>query len=100
MRARPTSHHPAARASRAGPEIPAVHDQADPRLAALGLDAPGHGRLFAGGRHPGLLGLPVREGWPEVAGFNDRVMKMVLAGGVLSYRDQEMQYMKAMFSRS
>ncbi|HEY9011394.1 MAG TPA: PAS domain-containing protein, partial [Devosia sp.] len=46
---------------------------------------------FAGGRHPGLLGLPVREGWPEVSGFNDRVMKMVLAGGSLTYRDQEMQ---------
>lgn len=46
---------------------------------------------FAGGRHPGLLGLPVREGWPEVSGFNDRVMKMVLAGGTLTYRDQEMR---------
>lgn len=45
---------------------------------------------FAGRRHPHLLGQPVREGWAEVAGFNDRVMKMVLAGGVLSYRDQEM----------
>ncbi len=46
---------------------------------------------LAGGRHPGLLGQPVRQGWPEVAGFNDRVMKMVLSGGVLSYRDQEMR---------
>ena len=46
---------------------------------------------FAGGRHPGLLGQEVRAGWPEVSGFNDRVMKMVLAGGVLSYREQEMQ---------
>ena len=45
---------------------------------------------FAGQRHPQLLGQPVREAWAEVAGFNDRVMKMVLAGGVLSYRDQEM----------
>jgi signal transduction histidine kinase/CheY-like chemotaxis protein len=45
---------------------------------------------FAGGRHPALLGQRVREGWSEVSGFNDRVMKMVLAGGVLSYRDQEM----------
>lgn len=46
---------------------------------------------LAGGRHPGLLGQPVRQGWSELAGFNDRVMKMVLAGGVLSYRDQEMR---------
>jgi len=46
---------------------------------------------FAGGRHPELLGQPVRQGWSEVSGFNDRVMKMVLAGGVLSYRDQEMR---------
>lgn len=46
--------------------------------------------VVAGGRHPGLLGVPVREGWPEAAGFNDRVMKLVLAGGVLSYRDQEL----------
>src|SRR5436190_24281307 len=27
--------------------------------------------LFAGGRHPQLLGSKVREGWPEVAEFND-----------------------------
>ncbi len=48
-----------------------------------------HARI-AGGRHPGMLGQPVREAWPEVAGFNDRVMRMVLAGGVLSYHDQQM----------
>lgn len=45
---------------------------------------------FAGGRHPGLLGCAVRDGWPEVADFNDNVMKTVLAGGVLSYRDHEL----------
>jgi PAS domain S-box-containing protein len=44
----------------------------------------------AGGRHPGLLGAPVREGWPEVAAFNDNVMKVGLAGGTLAYRDEEM----------
>ena len=27
--------------------------------------------VFAGGRHPHLLGSPVRQGWPEVAEFND-----------------------------
>jgi hypothetical protein len=46
--------------------------------------------VFAGGRHPRLLGSPVREGWPEVADFNDNVMKVGLAGGVLSYKDQEL----------
>jgi PAS domain S-box-containing protein len=45
---------------------------------------------FAGGRHPELLGSKVREGWPEVAEFNDNVMKVGLAGGTLSYRDQEL----------
>jgi len=46
--------------------------------------------VFAGARHPNLLGLPVREGWHEVAEFNDHVMKVGLAGGTLSYRDQEL----------
>src|SRR5688500_1397779 len=29
---------------------------------------------FAGARHPSLLGAPVREGWPEVADFNDYIV--------------------------
>ncbi|WP_246791398.1 PAS domain-containing protein [Bradyrhizobium commune] len=45
---------------------------------------------FAGGRHPLLFGSKVREGWPEVADFNDNVMKVGLSGGTLSYRDQEL----------
>jgi PAS domain S-box-containing protein len=45
---------------------------------------------FAGARHPQLLGSRVREGWPEVADFNDNVMKVGLAGGTLSYKDQEL----------
>ncbi|GAA3996825.1 PAS domain S-box protein [Sphingomonas humi] len=45
---------------------------------------------FAGGRHPELLGSKVREGWPEVADFNDHVMKVGLAGGTLSFEDQEL----------
>ena len=45
---------------------------------------------FAGGRHPRLLGSKVREGWPEVAAFNDNVMRIGLAGGTLAYRDQEL----------
>jgi PAS domain S-box-containing protein len=47
--------------------------------------------VFAGGRHPILLGSKVREGWPEVADFNDNVMKCVFERGeTLSYRDQEL----------
>ena len=46
--------------------------------------------IFAGNRHPRLLGSKVREGWPEVADFNDNVMKVGLAGGTLAYRDQEL----------
>ncbi|URD60965.1 PAS domain S-box protein [Sphingomonas sp. KRR8] len=46
--------------------------------------------LFAGGRHPALLGSNVREGWPEVSDFNDHVMKVGLAGGTLSFKDQEL----------
>ncbi|ABS65090.1 PAS/PAC sensor hybrid histidine kinase [Parvibaculum lavamentivorans DS-1] len=46
--------------------------------------------IFAGGRHPGIFGSKVRDGWPEVADFNDNVMKVGLAGGTLAYRDQEL----------
>jgi PAS domain S-box-containing protein len=42
---------------------------------------------FAGGRHPKLFGSKVREGWPEVADFNDNIMKVGLAGETLAYRD-------------
>ncbi|MDP2011931.1 MAG: PAS domain S-box protein [Phenylobacterium sp.] len=42
--------------------------------------------VFAGGRHPALLGSRVLEGWPEVADFNANVMKVGLAGGTLAYR--------------
>ena len=45
---------------------------------------------FAGGRHPALLGSNVREGWPEVADFNDHVMRVGLAGGTLHYHDQDL----------
>jgi PAS domain S-box-containing protein len=46
--------------------------------------------VFAGGRHPALLGSKVREGWPEVAAFNDNVLKVGLSGGTLSFKDQEL----------
>ncbi len=46
--------------------------------------------IFAGSKHPQQLGMPVREGWPEVAEFNDHVMKVGLAGGTLQFRRQEL----------
>jgi two-component sensor histidine kinase len=46
--------------------------------------------VFARARHPQLLAMKVREAWPEAAGFNDNVMKVGLAGGTLSYKDQEL----------
>ncbi|OCS43704.1 response regulator [Ralstonia pickettii] len=46
--------------------------------------------VFAGGRHPYLLGCPVELGWPEVADFNRHVMDVCLGGGTLSYRDKEL----------
>jgi PAS domain S-box-containing protein len=46
---------------------------------------------FSGSRHPTLLGRNVREAWPEVADFNDHVLRSVLHGGQnLSYKDQEL----------
>jgi PAS domain S-box-containing protein len=45
---------------------------------------------FAGGRDSRLLGSNVRDGWDEVADFNDNVMRVGLAGGTLSYRDHEL----------
>ena len=50
---------------------------------------------FAGGRHPSLLGSAVRDGWPEVADFNDNVMRVVLAGGTLSYQNQELTLLRS-----
>lgn len=46
--------------------------------------------VFAGSRHPELLGSEVRKGWAEVADFNDNVMRVGLAGGTLSYKDQQL----------
>ncbi|MEW6763685.1 MAG: PAS domain-containing protein [Pseudomonadota bacterium] len=49
----------------------------------------GYARIAAE-RHPWQLGVPVRESWPDEAAFNDNVMRVVLAGGTLSYRDAEL----------
>jgi PAS domain S-box-containing protein len=46
--------------------------------------------IFAGSRHPAMLGQDVRDGWPEVADFNAHAMRVGLAGGTLSYKDQEL----------
>src|SRR4051794_21531328 len=47
--------------------------------------------VVAGGRHPALLGSNVREGWPEVADFNDHVVSTVFGRGeTLSYKDQQL----------
>lgn len=45
---------------------------------------------FAGGRHPQLLGSNVRDAWDEVAAFNDNMMRVCMAGGTLTYVDQEL----------
>lgn len=48
-------------------------------------------RMFAGDRHPSILGTNVLEGWHEVADFNANVMQKVYReGGTLSYKDQEL----------
>ncbi|CAN7407282.1 PAS domain S-box protein [Phenylobacterium sp. LjRoot225] len=44
--------------------------------------------VIAGARHPQLLGTRVREGWKEFADFEDRIMKPVLGGATLEYRNQ------------
>lgn len=46
---------------------------------------------FAGRRHPSLLGSKVREGWPEVADFNDNIMNVVMSGGTLTYTDHQLE---------
>ena len=46
--------------------------------------------VFAGGRDSRLLGSNVREGWEEVADFNDNVMKVGLAGGTLKFTEHEL----------
>lgn len=51
--------------------------------------------VFASNRHPKLLGANVREGWPEVASFNDHVMNVCLGGGTLAFRDQELTLLRS-----
>jgi PAS domain S-box-containing protein len=51
--------------------------------------------VVAAGRHPMLLGANVREGWPEVAAFNDHVMQVCLGGDTLVFRDQELTLLRS-----
>ncbi|SEO38843.1 Signal transduction histidine kinase [Luteibacter sp. UNC138MFCol5.1] len=50
--------------------------------------------VFAGNRHPALLGSEVRKGWDEIADFNDNVMRVGLAGGTLAYKDQQLSLVR------
>jgi len=45
---------------------------------------------FAGARHPALLGMGAREGWPEIADFNDGNIRRGLAGESWSLQQQEL----------
>jgi PAS domain S-box-containing protein len=49
---------------------------------------------IAGHRHPATLGAPIGVAWPEVADFNARVIRTVLGGGTLSYRDEELTLLR------
>jgi len=50
--------------------------------------------VFAGGRHPYLLGVPVDLGWREVADFTRNVVDPCLAGGTLSYRNLPLELLR------
>ncbi len=45
-------------------------------------------------RHPVCLGVSVFDAWPEVAGFNQRVIEHCLAGHTLRYTDQEFTFLR------
>jgi PAS domain S-box-containing protein len=45
-------------------------------------------RAIVGPRHPAALGAGVRAAWPEAAEFNGAVVRQVLAGASLRYREQ------------
>ncbi len=46
--------------------------------------------VFAGARHPQVLGMAVHDAWPEIREFVANVMQTVFAGGTLSYQDQHL----------
>lgn len=44
---------------------------------------------IAGPLHPTILGMPVREAWPEAAAFNDGVLRAGLSGRSLTFSRQD-----------
>ena len=46
--------------------------------------------IFAGNRHPGVLGKEVALAWPEIADFNEALLKRVLSGESISLPDQKL----------
>lgn len=46
--------------------------------------------VFAGQRHPGILGKDVAVAWPEIAEFNLDILRRVLSGETLSLSNQKM----------
>jgi PAS domain S-box-containing protein len=52
------------------------------------------GRLI-GPRHPAAMGSKVREAWPDIAGLADQMMKCVLAGETLTFRDLEQKVVRS-----
>ncbi|WP_248324423.1 PAS domain-containing sensor histidine kinase [Caballeronia sp. Sq4a] len=42
---------------------------------------------FSGVRHPGILGMPIEQAWPEASEFNRNVVDSCLSGESLSYHD-------------
>lgn len=50
--------------------------------------------VIAGPRHPAAFGVAVRDAWPEIAEFNEEVVRKVLAGRTLCYRSQPLQLVR------
>jgi PAS domain S-box-containing protein len=48
--------------------------------------------VFAGASHPAILGKGACESFPDVADFNRNVLKVVLGGATLTYRDQQLSW--------
>ncbi|MGK5025963.1 PAS domain S-box protein [Janthinobacterium sp. RB2R34] len=49
---------------------------------------------FAGSRHPEIMGMTATDAFPDLADFNRSVIAQVLGGAPLSFRDQELTWMR------
>ena len=49
---------------------------------------------FAGSRHPEIMGMTATDAFPDLADFNRDVIPQVLGGAPLSFRDQELTWMR------